>query len=296
MVIPNFFIVGAPKCGTTAWYNYLGTHPDIGFSEKKEPHYFNTDMEGFRWFRDEKAYLSLFNNCEKKIVGEASVQYLASKTAAENIYRFNPAAKILIFVRDYFSYLQSYHNQLLLNLDEDIEDFREAWEIGGDRTKPKKCRHKGLLDYKGMGAFSEQVERYLDQFPAEQIMIIRYEQWTVDPRITYLKILTFLGLDDDGRDSFDPVHEAKHISSSFLAKNIRRPPEYVLILASVLKKILGVERLEIAHRISKFYIKKGYVKKIENFEFAKEVSDYYENDARKLEGQVYLTEKSRGGF
>ena len=40
MNTPNFFILGAPKCGTTSLHNYLNQHPDIYMSYKKEPHYF----------------------------------------------------------------------------------------------------------------------------------------------------------------------------------------------------------------------------------------------------------------
>lgn len=80
MKTPNFFIVGAPKCGTTAVYTYLSTHPDIFFPERaKEPHHFNTDMPGFRWYPEKDSYMALFASAEAQaasIRGEASVQYL----------------------------------------------------------------------------------------------------------------------------------------------------------------------------------------------------------------------------
>lgn len=46
---PNFFIVGAPKCGTTAWATYLSNHPDIFVPKAKEPHFFTTDHANYRW-------------------------------------------------------------------------------------------------------------------------------------------------------------------------------------------------------------------------------------------------------
>jgi len=117
--MPNFFIVGAPKCGTTAWVEYLESHPDICFSSAKEPHFFNTDFPGFRWANSLDEYLLFFNECEgTKVIGEASVQYLYSNDSAKNIAGISPSAKILIFLRSPSSFLRSYHNQLLINCDE----------------------------------------------------------------------------------------------------------------------------------------------------------------------------------
>lgn len=290
MTRPNFFIVGAPKCGTTAWHSYLGTHPEIGFAVEKEPHYFNTDMEGFRWFHDEAAYLALFEGCVgKSVVGEASVQYLASEAAARNIAAFAPEARILIFVRDHAKYLQSYHNQLVLNLDETLTDFAEAWYAGPDRAIPDTCRHAGLLDYRRMGALSEQVARYLAHFPPEQVMILPFETWTRAPRDSYLRILAFLGLEDDGRTAFDPVHEAKHVSSAALARLTQRPPGAVLAAARAVRGALGLKRLRVAQRLRQLNYRKGY-NKAQGSSVLEEISAFFEEDAARLAEQIALTE------
>src|SRR5690606_30582215 len=84
MTRPNLFIVGAPKCGTTAWVEYLSSHPEIFFCDPKEPHFFNTDIPNFRWVRSLDEYLKLFVRAgSKKVVGEASILYLYSQEAAE---------------------------------------------------------------------------------------------------------------------------------------------------------------------------------------------------------------------
>ena len=83
---PNLFIVGAPKCGTTAWVEYLRTHPDIFFPEFKDQCYFALDLPNFRLTRTEADYAALFaESGDAKVIGEASAMYLFSEAAAEAI-------------------------------------------------------------------------------------------------------------------------------------------------------------------------------------------------------------------
>lgn len=261
---PNFFIVGAPKCGTTAWHEYLSTHPDIAFSRGKEPHHFNTDMPGFRWAQSEAGYLDLFKDAGgAKVIGEASVQYLASRAAAANIAEFAPDARILVFLRGPVAFLKSYHNQLLLNMDETIEDFAEAWQASADigsRKLPDGCRDRLLLDYRNAASFGAQLQRYLGHFQPEQVMVLDIADWSGNPRDTYLRILKFLGLPDDGRQDFPRVHEGKSVASARVAKLTQRPPAWVLWLARQVRRLTGRERLGLAHKMRQANYRKGYAK------------------------------------
>lgn len=82
---PDFFIVGAPKSGTTAMYKYLKQHPDIFMPEVKEIHFFGTDLNSPWFIRDKEKYLSSFSNAKgEKRIGEASAWYLYSKNAADD--------------------------------------------------------------------------------------------------------------------------------------------------------------------------------------------------------------------
>jgi len=97
---PNFFIVGAPKCGTTSMTEYLKQHPDIFIPEEKEPHYFGSDLEYPRITKTEAQYLRLFSEAQdERRLGEASVWYLFSQRAAQEIYEFNPLSRIIIMLR-----------------------------------------------------------------------------------------------------------------------------------------------------------------------------------------------------
>ena len=92
---PNFFIIGAPKCGTTSMSVYLSSHPDIIISDPKEPHYFSDDINN-GGIRDMKVYLDCFSSDDKKVnaIGEASTLYLYSKVAVPNILKFNKDVRI----------------------------------------------------------------------------------------------------------------------------------------------------------------------------------------------------------
>jgi len=292
---PNFFIVGAPKCGTTAWVSYLADHPEIGFASSKEPHYFSEDLAGFRWAKSEEEYLALFEGREETVIGEASVQYLYSKVAAEKIKAFEPDAKIMIFLRDQKDFLPSYHNQLLYNHDETERDFSTVWSLARDgkqRELPASCREPALLDYRSVGCFDEQVRRYAETFPPNNIMVVRFGDWVRNPRQQYLAILEFLGLEDDGRDQFEKVHQAKQHRNNWLARLSQRPPAWALRLASVLKKAAGRERLGLATTLRKVNQSTGYVGAVDDTVKAEITAHFAENNER-LDALIEQLERAR---
>ncbi len=279
---PNFFIIGAPKCGTTAWVQYLSTHPEIAFSIHKEPHYFSSDFPNFRWASNEEEYLANFKHvCEETRIGEASVQYLFSEVAAKKIYEFCPQAKIIIFLRNHVTFLRSYHNQLLKNLDENIQDFSHAWSLSGKRREaeiPSTCREPRLLDYKKVGFFSEQVARYFALFSSEQIKIVWFEDWTLNPKRTHIKLLEFLGLEDDGRLEFPAVNEAKHNKYNFISKLVQRPPDWVINIVTNLKHLLGMKRLYISRILRGLNNRRGYLSLEFDSSIKRKINDYYRSD------------------
>src|SRR5262245_32556832 len=120
--LPNLFIVGAPKCGTTAWMEYLRSHPAIFFPKFKERCYFALDLPNFRLTRSAPDYAKLFaGSGDARVVGEASAMYLFSEAAAHAIRAHDPGSKILIFLREQEEYLPSLHNQFLWEFAEEIE-------------------------------------------------------------------------------------------------------------------------------------------------------------------------------
>lgn len=287
-MIPNFFIVGAPKCGTTAWYEYLRQHPDIFFPDEKEPHYFATDLPGFRTAKSEADFLALYANARGPVLGDASVFHLYSSTAAERIAAFNPEARILIFLREQETFLPSLHQQFLYTLDDDVEDFETAWRLSGKRAGseiPATCREPRMLDYAAIGRFDEQVERYLAAFPSDQIRIVRFEQWTANPRQTYCDILQFLGVSDDGRTSFPRVNEARFNRWAMLAVLSHRPPGWLRRVIDLMHRSSGRETLGIGARIIAMNRQAGYRSSLDSA-LKQEIIDYYADSNRQLTGHI----------
>lgn len=285
-VKPNLFIVGAPKCGTTAWVSYLSSHPDIFFSTPKEPHFFTTDAPNRRIVREEDLYLALFEaGRSSKIIGEGSTSYLYSKAAAANIRAFAPDAKILVFLRDQAEFLPSWHNQLVRNGTENIEDFATAWAMSDRRdpsNTPPDCRDRSLLNYEACGRFGEQVERLLGIFPARQVAIIKYRDWANDPRSTYLDILEFLGLEDDGRTNFQPANEARRSRSRWAHRLLMRPPRFAQALIRPLRAVTGRGSLGLGEALRSLNERSGYVGSISE-QMKAEIRDYYTRDNALLE-------------
>ena len=286
VVRPNLFIVGAPKCGTTAWVEYLSSHEDIFFTDPKEPHFFNTDMPGFRWYKHEADYLALFEGAgDTAIRGESSIMYLYSQVAARNIHAFNPDARILIFIRSHGAFIASYHQQLLYNRDEDELDLSKVWNLSGQRPEaqmPPHCREPQFVDYKSVGNFAIQIERFLDLFPTGRVKVIEFENWTRNPRETYLEILDFLGLPDDGKSEFEKVNAAHRHKSAKLADLTQRPPGLVSAVLRQIRKIPGLADLRLGRWLRRLNRAEGYEQQPDTGFLAK-IDAFYASDKAEIE-------------
>ena len=207
MTRPSFFLVGAPKCGTTALCKYLGQHPDICISTPKEVNYFDTDFKTKKSARSLSEYLEKFTDGDGKLCGEGSTSYLYSKEAAQNIHQFNPDAKIIIMLRDPVTVMQSFHSQLLFNgSSENVEDFAQAIALEPDRKQgrhiPKRCTVPEMLLYREVVSFSEQVKRYLDIFGERQVKIILFNDFKQHTATIYREVLEFIGADSTFETDF----------------------------------------------------------------------------------------------
>lgn len=282
---PNFFIVGAPKCGTTAWVEHLGAHHDIGFSNPKEPHYFNEDFPNFRWAKSRDEYLDYFAAAQDcQVIGDASVQYLFSEVAAQKIAEFAPDAKIVIMLRAPAAFIKSYHNQLLMNCDETETDLQAAWDMSGVRLPasiPDSCREPRFLDYKKVGLFSEQVARYFAVFPQSQIKVVFMEDWVRDPRQLYRDLLDFLGLPDDGKTEFPVVHSAAKVASPALHLLSQRPPAGLSGILRWVRMIPGLKGFKPARLIRRFNVQTGYRSKVDSA-VMDEITAYFAQDQAAL--------------
>jgi hypothetical protein len=293
---PNLFIVGAPKCGTTAWYEYLGTHPDIFLPELKEPHYFCADFPEKCRVDGRRGYFDLFAPAKtEKVIGEASASYLYSKLAARNIRAFATDARIIIFVRERAALLVSWHNQLLENGIENRGDFEEAWRLSGNRAPDDHghlCNEKSFLDYRAFGYLNEQVERFFEAFPAEQIRVFDFDDWRRDPRSTYVEIMRFLGLRDDGRSEFGRVNEARASRWKSLRLFLRQPPRPLAALYHRTRAVTGIDAAPVGRLLMRLNSNSGYRGGISD-RLRREIQALYAEDDAKLQPRIWRSAANR---
>lgn len=233
---PDFFLVGAPKCGTTAMCDYLDQHPEIYISPIKEPNYFGKDVIGPKAVNNIEEYLGLFQKAGNQLCGEGSVWSLFSKSAAKEIYDFNCNAKIIIMLRNPVDVIYSLHNQMVFDgYHEDIEDFKLALAAESDRKKglriPKTCGRPQALIYTDVVKFTEQVQRYIDIFPEENINIIIYDDFKNNTSKVYHDTLNFLGVNPDFEPDIKVINASKRVKSKILQKFLVEQPSIVQFLS-----------------------------------------------------------------
>ena len=208
---PNFFIVGAPKCGTTSLHEYLQRHPDVYMPYYKEPHFFGSDLDGsrFRQFRDKpERYLKLFRDARGQArIGESSPWYLVSQRAAAEIHDYDPAAKVIIMLRSPVDMMYSMWSQFRYSGNEQIGSFAEALAAESDRRANKRIRRAAHcitgLQYRQMARFSQQVPRYFDAFGRENVLVVIFDDFRSDTAGVFREVCEFLGIDSGAPMRFD---------------------------------------------------------------------------------------------
>ena len=277
---PNFFIVGAPKAGTTSLYEYLKNIPGIYMSPVKEPNYFSIkampDKKPFRPIRNKEKYLDLFKNATNEVIlGEASTLYLSDPEASTLIRKACPTARILISLRDPVERLFSHY---LMNVSRNWikssfkNQIHKEMNNKADFTKPHIRLSASL--------YSKDVQRYLDTFGKEHVKILIFEEFIKNPKVILEDILKFLGV--------------KNIINNFEDVKVHNPYFKIESSGEISKQIL---QSNIISKISvkilpsfgrRFFRKKILTRKNTKKPVMKEADrqyliDFYKSDVKKLE-------------
>jgi sulfotransferase family protein len=202
VTMPNFFVVGAPKAGTTSLCRYLGQHPDVFVSPIKEPCFFAPEVAQFNdqtrereaegaFVLDWERYLQLFAGVTREAaVGEGSVSYLGSADAPASIRARIPNARIIMMLRD--------------PIDRLFSHYVGARAAGVASTGFVAWAHE-QLDVEAMrrpvwgsvwaGRYGLHLQRYLAVFPVQQVRVHLYDDYARSPEEVYRDLLTFLDVD-----------------------------------------------------------------------------------------------------
>ena len=231
---PDFFIVGASRCGTTSMKTYLEKHPEIFMAPGREPHFFGTDLYLPSYIRDERTYLSLFAKAiNEKRVGEKSIRYLSSKRAAAEIKEFQPSASIIIMLRNPVEMIYSLHNLLFNRGIEDLDDFKAALEAEEDRKRGLRLpmgldsRVNWRVFYRDRARYTQQVNRFLNTFGREKVHIIIFDDFVSQTAEVYRETLRFLMVNSDFQTHFQKTNPGGRMLSRRLYTFMTHPPQLV---------------------------------------------------------------------
>ena len=238
MAGPSFFLVGAPKCGTTSLCHYLRQHPDIFIPDQKELNFFASDLDMPRYYRNVWDYLKPFGDTAKTVSGEATTWYLYSRTAAQEIRDFNRAAKIIIALRQPTDMIYSlFRHRRYVGLER-FERFSQVLEREANYISNLNggLNVKTNLIYSDAAMYHSQIEKYIEIFGHANVHIALFDDIENNPQDVYRGMLGFLGVSDDFRPSFCNVNKTGRIRSERLRQQLDHPPAAVQRLAYALPR------------------------------------------------------------
>lgn len=241
MRLPDFFIIGAPKCGTTSLAAYLDENPDIFISKPKEPWFFSTDLGPLTtsW----SSYRKCFDGATDRhaAVGEASVTYLLSDNAIDGILRFNQDAKFIVMLRNPVEMAYSLHSEAVYQGYETQSDFRRAWDLQGRRSRGarvpwhvKWLKQEWQLQYRRVCSVGTQLHRLFSQVDRANVKVVLFDEFKNNTKGVYEGVLEFLGARQDGRTEFPVYNESKRVGLPWLM--VLRP------IVTRFKKNVGIDK------------------------------------------------------
>lgn len=253
MTKPNLFILGAPKCGTTAMAQWLASHPEVFVSPVKEPHYFCEDHQLTPTI---EAYEALFKDADParhRWVCEASVWHLFSDSAVPNILRYSPDARFIVMVRNPLEMAPSMHEQHRFNGNELVTHFAEALALNDERMRGDASglrpgytptQHMAYLHSCALGW---QVARLFERVPRERIHVVVHDDMNHDASQVYAGVLEFLDLRQVVSPGFGKVNPGKRRKSFLL--------DALVLRTAKLKQRLGIKaRLGMLSRLRRWNV------------------------------------------
>lgn len=222
---PDFFVIGAPKCGTTSLFSWLQKHPDT-FLPVKEPNYFSPDILDVRdhsnGIRSDAQYLAQICPPEaaNKMTGEATPKYLYSDTALAALAAHADHIRLIVMLRNPVDLAIAMHAQNVRQGREKEPDFARAWARGPATVGDQ------MTDYRFWGSPGVRLEHYMAAFPADRIRVLILEEDMRDQAAaTHASILEFLGLAPQQLESYaaeNPRRSYRSVRLQGLSRRARR--------------------------------------------------------------------------
>ena len=206
-LMPDFIIIGTQRGGTTSLYHYLSNHPQIAPASMKEVHFFDHNFQkGMAWYRAQfpsmiEKYLARSGGQQTFVTGEASPYYLFHPHVPGRVAKSVPNVKLIVLLRNPVDRAYShYHHEV--ELKHEKLSFEEALAQEEARTHEEKARiaveehyhsyNHQHYTYLARGIYVNQIQRWLDLFAKEQLLLIKSEDFYADPEAIFQQTLAFL--------------------------------------------------------------------------------------------------------
>lgn len=226
-MLPNFYIAGGARCGSTSLFAYCKAHPQIFMAQIKEPNFFSYGYGKVPYAGPGRSrvyatsvkkldtYVALFNGAgQAHAVGEASINYMLHPEACLGIRAMTPEARLIFSLRQpvdraWSSFQRSRHEGT-----ESEPDFLTAWK---DDDRRRAAGHwSNIHRYKSL--YGRHLRVWFETFPREQIKVILFDDLKADPKAVMRDVYAFLGVDPD----FEPDTSVVHNQSGDIANPVLR--------------------------------------------------------------------------
>lgn len=238
----SFFLIGAPKCGTTSLAKHLSAHPEISFSDPKEPHFFSPDYPfGPSGLNSVDDYLGLFpGKPDARRFGEGSVFYLYSEHAIERIEAITEnSAQYVVCLRDPVMASFSLHAQHVAFGWEPERDYLTALRRAEEESARANPDPKlaSVLKYARFYQYGPYIARLLDRVDESRIFISVMERDAQNPQDLYDRLHRFLGVSDRQVDHAVRVNEARRVGNDLIYRALTSPG--VLRFAQLARRLVA---------------------------------------------------------
>ena len=216
----DFMIIGAQKSGTTALAHFLSAHPEIAMAEPKEAHVFdNLDRLGLTESELDEHYAAHFRHApEKPCRGEATPIYLFLPDGPELISRYNSQIKLIVLLRDPVARAIS-HYRMSRSVGRETLPLlaalaAERRRLGADTDPLDQMAAFRHQSYRSRGYYTAQIERYLEFFPADQLLILSTESLREAHAETLDRVHSFLGVSPAAPPTAEIIHAQPALPST----------------------------------------------------------------------------------
>lgn len=273
--LPGFYIIGAPKCGTTTLYDWLSSHPLV-WAPHKEACFFSQDIFPTSHLATHipslMAYCQIFEKKNgEQISGEATPKYLYSDHALAEIAHLRSDARIIVNLRDPVDLVISLHSQKLREGVEREGCFEKAWMRSQDVLAHGDSCLPHEINYYLWACLGSRLEVLYKHFSTSSVLILLASELRDNPRSSYLSVLKFLDLPDDSRTDFTAHNERVRIRNLTLHRSLLSFKKILSPILQPLERLRGGRGLGVLKIANKVNMQSGQYTASVSSEFREEM-------------------------